>query len=90
MVVEILQLREALLAGELLGIGAFGERIDADVDLGELAAAARLLLVAVAAVGVDLHRFAVRNFRLVRFDLDVVAALELLLREHAGAARSCR
>ena len=47
------------------GFGAFGERIHADVDFAELAAAAGLLLVAVAAFGVGLDRFAVGNLRLV-------------------------
>ena len=89
-VVGVLELREALLGGERLGVGALGERIHADVDFAELAGAARLLLVAVAAFAVGLDRFAVGDLRLVRFDLDVVAALEPLLDEHAGAARSCR
>ena len=72
------------------GVGAFGERIHADVHFAELAGAARLLLVAVAALGVGLDRFAVRNLRLVRFDFDLVAPLEPLAEQHAGAARSCR
>ena len=72
------------------GLGAFGERIHADVHFAELAGAARLLLVPVAALGVGLDRFAVRNLRLVRFDLDLVAPLEPLAQQlqvqlaHAG------
>ena len=64
-IVRALEVREPLLGGELLGRRAFGERIHADVDFAELARAARLLLVAVAALGVGLDRFAVGNLRLL-------------------------
>ena len=67
-----------------------GQREHADVDFAELAAAAGLLLVAVHALGVGLDRFAVGDFRLAGFDLDLVAALEPLAEDlqvqfaHAG------
>ena len=83
-------MREALLGGEFLRLGAFGERIHADVDFAELAGAARLLLVPVAALGVGLDRFAIGNLRLLDLDLDLVAALEPLAEQqqvqlaHAG------
>ena len=54
------------------------QREHADVDLAELAAAAGLLLVAVAALGVGLDRLAVGDLRLLGLDLDLVAALEPL------------
>ena len=89
-VVHVLELREPLLRGPGFGVGAFGERVHADVDLAELPRAARLLLVPVAALAVRLDRFAVGNLRLVRLDLDMVAPLEPLLDQrqvqlaHAG------
>ena len=88
--VRVLEMRKAFLGGEILGLGALGERIHANVHFAELAGAARLLLVPVAAFGVGLDRFAIRDFRLVRFDLDFVAALEPLAEAVAGATRSCR
>ena len=60
------------------------------MDFAELAGAARLLLVPVAAVGVGLDRFAIGDFRLLTFDFDLVAALEPLAEQqqvqlaHAG------
>ena len=60
-------MRETFLGGEIFRLHAFRERIHANVNFAELAGAARLLLVPVAAVGVDLDRFAIRNLRLVTF-----------------------
>ena len=50
-----------------------GSGIQADVHFAELAAAAGLFFVAVAAFGFLLDRFAVGDFRLVRIDLHFVA-----------------
>ena len=72
------------------GLVPSGKRIHANVDFAKLAGAARLLLVPIAALGVGLDRFAIRNLRLVRFDFDLVAALEPLAKQlqvqlaHAG------
>ena len=62
----------------------------ANVHFAELAAAARLLLVAIAPFGRGLNRFAIGNFRLLRFDFDLVAPLEPFAKDlqvqfaHAG------
>ncbi len=77
-VVVLLQLREVRLGGKLLDVGAARQREHADVHFAELAAAAGLLLVAVAALGVGLDRFAVGDLRLLGFDFHLVAALEPL------------
>ncbi len=48
------------------------------MDFAELAAAARLLAVPVAALGVGLNRLAIGNLRLLGFDLHLVAPFEPL------------
>ena len=55
-----------------------GHRKHADVHFAELAASARLLLVAIAAFGRGLNRFAIGNLGLLGVDLDLVAAFEPL------------
>ena len=55
---------------------SLGSGIHADVDFAELAAAAGLLLVAVAPLGVGLDRLAVGDLRLLGVDFDLVAPLE--------------
>ena len=81
-VVEFPHVREAVLGAELLDLGVFGEREHANVHFAELAAAARLLLVAIASLGLVLDRFAIGNFRLVHFDFHFVAALEPFAQNH--------
>ena len=49
-----------------------------------------LLLVPIASLGVMLHRFAIGNFRLLRFHFHLVAAFEPFAKDHASAIRSCR
>ncbi len=78
-VVNFLHRGEAFLGCVLLDVRAGRQREHADVDLGELAASAALLLVAVAACGVCLDRFAVGDLWRLGVDLDLVAALEPLL-----------
>ena len=73
---SILRCGKSFLGGELFRIGPFGEGINPRVDLGELPRPARLLLVAVASLGVGLHRFAIGDFGFLGFDFDMIAPLE--------------
>ena len=81
---------EAGLDRPFLDVHVLGQGEHADVDLAELAAPAGLLLVTIAALGVDLDGFAVGDLGLVGVDLDLVAALEPLAEDlqvqlaHAG------
>ena len=84
-----------LLVGELLlAIGlrldVARQRIDAQMHLAELAAAAGLLLVAMVAGPVAIDRLAVGDLRLVGDDLQLEAGLEPLLNDVQVQAGSCR
>ena len=69
-----------LLEQLLLAVDARAwQRVDAQVDLAELAAAAGLLLVAVVGLGLGRDRLAVGDLRLLGDDFQVEAALEPVL-----------
>src|SRR5688572_26050065 len=89
-VLEIFERWKALLDDIFLGLGAARKRIHTDVYFAELPAAARLLFVAIAALGVGLNCLAERNLGRLGIDIQLVAAVQPLANDlqvqlaHAG------